>query len=792
MQKITDLKSYFETIPDGARIYSFLSSINEDTPLGKHTISDRIFVNLQTFETRDGFDGEYECHRDYADVHVLIRGHERIHYTDYAETVVTQPYEKARDVEFLSGTKDATVDYGPMQGIVFDVNEPHMPSRRIDKPETVLKAVVKIRKYTCRKREVTMENKGMLSLTNLKLSRTAESTEQKVVSFLIREQYLDRALWKKFVNQFRERIDGDTCGWRGEFWGKSLRGAAMIFASCPDDALYDAMTETVRDMLTAADETGRVTTYRGENEYRIWDLWCRKYVMLGMEYYYEICRDDALRKEIVSFLTGCADDILSHVGKEEGKIPITSSNRWKGVNSSSILEPMVKLYRLTGEARFLAFSEYIVSEGGAEGIDLFRLAREDRLLPYQYGVTKAYEIMSCFEGLYELYLVTGNPDYRDSIVRFGEAVRKSEVTVIGSIGLTHELFDHGAVRQTAPHDDVLQETCVTVTWMKLLSRMLKLTGDPKYADEIEKSYYNAYLGAVNFEKKESPYMYEKFVKKYGCPVLKNCFLPFDSYSPITPMKRGTKVGGDQLFSDGTYYGCCASIGGAGVGTFLRDAVLTDGGSIRVVFYQNGTYRIPWKASEVVLTIRTDYPAENTVSVTVQSDGSETLPLFFRLPGWCSSYCVDGTIGKATVRNGWIEINCHEKCESITLAFQMALAVERPAVWTEDTILSQKVLTGAVPVTIRQSPDELRYFAVKRGPIVFALDEAICSNIDDRFDPDFDSAVVVRENPDQKPAFNPMVELKMNQKSGSPLTLVDYASAGRTWESRITAWLKTKE
>ncbi|MBR4768997.1 MAG: glycoside hydrolase family 127 protein [Lachnospiraceae bacterium] len=632
---------------------------------------------------------------------------------------------------------------------------------------------------------------GKLALAEMDLDRTTEGREREVAEFLIREQFLNGALWKKFVDQFRERIDGDTAGWRGEFWGKSMRGAAMIYRFFPDPDLYRAMTETVRDMLTAADPDGKVTSYTGENEYRVWDLWCRKYVMLGMEYYYVICGDDALKSQIVSFLKGLADDILCHVGKEDGKIPITSSGRWKGVNSSSILEPMVKLYRMTDEKRYLDFASYIVGEGCAEGIDLFECAFEDKKMPYQYGVTKAYEIMSCFEGLYEYYLVTGVEKYRETVIRFAEALMKSEVTTVGSIGLTHELFDHGAVRETAPHDDVLQETCVTVTWMKLLSRLFKLTGDPKYADEIEKSWFNAYLGAVNFRKNDSPYMYAKFVKKYGCPVLKRTFLPFDSYSPITAARRGSKVGGNQMLSDGSYFGCCAAIGGAGVATYLGNAVVKAGDGVCLVLYQNGKYRFRLDGEDVLLSVDTDYPIGTKVRVGVEKTGEKAMKLRMRIPGWCES-C---SFTEPSVKNGgWIVADVRASKWSAELDFAMPVKRLFPMKWEEDQIVLEKQTIGPVLTSVRQSPEELDYVAFKRGPVVFALDERLGRKADANFDlkPEIAHVVPGKNNKNVTDAgIDAAVTLELTEKDGNTVTLMDYASAGQDWKSIITVWLHHK-
>lgn len=99
--------------------------------------------------------------------------------------------------------------------------------------------------------------------------------------------------------------------------------------------------------------------------------------------------------------------------------------------------------------------------------NLFALAYEDKLCPYQYPMTKAYEMISCFEGLLEYWKVTQTPWHKEAVLRFAKKLLESDFTVIGSSGCTHELFDHSTVRQAgAPGGELMQETCVTVTLMK--------------------------------------------------------------------------------------------------------------------------------------------------------------------------------------------------------------------------------------------------------------------------------------------------------------------------------------
>ena len=107
----------------------------------------------------------------------------------------------------------------------------------------------------------------------------------KINDYVIESQFLDENLWKLTVNQFRLHPDTDNNGWRGEFWGKLMRSASLTYRASKNEKLYEAITESVLDMLTAQDDCGRWSTYGFEREFNGWDMWARKYVMLGFTYY---------------------------------------------------------------------------------------------------------------------------------------------------------------------------------------------------------------------------------------------------------------------------------------------------------------------------------------------------------------------------------------------------------------------------------------------------------------------------------------------------------------------------
>lgn len=414
-------------------------------------------------------------------------------------------------------------------------------------------------------------------------------------------------------------------------------------------------------------------------------------------------------------------------------------------------------------------------------------------MPYQYAVSKAYEVISCFEGIVEYYLITGDEKYKKMALQFGEAVAKTEVTVIGSCGCTHELFDHAAARQTAHYDGVMQETCVTVTWMKFCVRLLSLTGDAKYADEIERSWYNALLGAVNTEKKTSDFIYYRFVQELGYPGVVDSVLPFDSYSPLTAGKRGQKLAGNQIFDDLTYFGCCASIGGAGVGAFLNNAVMQSEDGFAINFYADGVTRLEYKGEPIEMKMTTKYPLEGKVCIEIKRTGTQPLTIRCRIPAWSETNGIIASFGDDNLENGYAVWKDTVDNGVIELNFDMQLRVEYPQNWGEDQLYVEYERPAYRPIqtTVYQQPEELDYVCLQRGPIVFALDSALEIPADAALDLCLDYAEISDGNDERVKAIgiNPSIVCRVADKQYGTVTLIDYASAGKDWNTEIAAWLK---
>ena len=570
-----------------------------------------------------------------------------------------------------------------------------------------------------------------------------------------KHQLLEKKTWDKFVEVFTENSDDHDVGWRCEYWGKMMRGACLTYRYHATEELYSMLEYAVRSLLKVQRDDGRFSTYSEEMQFNGWDLWGRKYVLTGMMHFIDICKDEALKSEILTAICRHADYIVERIGDKEGqKSILKTSNHWLCLNSCTILEPFIDLYTRTGKQSYLDFAEYIIGLGGCGGGNLIDLAILDELAPYEYPVNKAYEMMSFFEGVLAYYELTGEEKYLDAVVKFIEKVNETDVTLIGCSGCTHELFDHSIVMQTEYNDVQMQETCVTVTWMRILARLHLLTGKVEYVDRIEKSAYNALYGSIN-TKGENGLSIED-----GMSI--DPFI-FDSYSPLYNNRRGLATGGFKRFRTGGYYGCCACIGSAGTAIFPLIGVLkSDTGVVINEAFEGVVKTTTPLGNSITLNAVSDYPVGDKYALAVFLDESEEFEILVRIPDWCD---------EATLKIG----------DEIKKVYSGYVSVKR--VWSDgDTIelelphyLKSHYLNGKTAYTY--------------GPIVLARDEMKeGKKTDSEFVPtEYNAYKIIPESEGE------MLRILL-ECDGDDVTLYDYASCGKHWtnkNAKVSVWLNAK-
>ena len=125
--------------------FECLESLDPNQPDGKYPIDgDDLFYMIQTYDTTPEAGHEFEAHRDYADIQVLLSGQETLLWAPYEGLTVTKPYEP--DIEFQALTPGATpVILKPGLFCALFPQDAHAPCIDYNTSSKVRKAVVKVR-----------------------------------------------------------------------------------------------------------------------------------------------------------------------------------------------------------------------------------------------------------------------------------------------------------------------------------------------------------------------------------------------------------------------------------------------------------------------------------------------------------------------------------------------------------------------------------------------------------------------------------------------------------------------
>lgn len=541
---------------------------------------------------------------------------------------------------------------------------------------------------------------------------------------------LKKVNYDHLVAPFRDRNERDG-RWRCEFWGKIVRSAIRSWHAVPDPGLEQLIRKTVHDLCATQTPDGCISSYPAELQTKDWDIWGRKYALLGLcRYYREIERSEEVRHAVAR----CLDHLMTQVGPEAQRI--VDCGHHTGLAASSLLGAVVAAARVTGEKRFLDYAKWIAAQGGSTEGDIFTLARRGTA-PAELGNGKAYEMTSCFEGLLELYRETGDPEQLDAVMKYFRAVRDRELFITGAGGLKDmwgEFWYEGRRNQTRSDAGSLGETCVTTTCIRFFGQILRLTGELSAADEMERALYNGILGAM---------------------------VPDGSWwlhANPTPLAGSSfkKRAGDQIPGYGE--DCCVAQGPEALATAACYAVMRTEEGPAVLFYEACEAKIPLAdGSEAALSITGNYPDGATAAITVSLSAPRRFRLKLRVPAWST---------RTRIRVAGEEIPARP-----------GTFAEIDRLWrTGDRVeLEFDLRFRAVP-----APDGGALLAAMRGPVLFARDSRL-GELDTPVSPE--EIENAQEIP-AEPEFARLCRLPDGSK------LCDYASAGNrfTPENTLRVWL----
>jgi len=379
-----------------------------------------------------------------------------------------------------------------------------------------------------------------------------------------------------------------------------------------------------------------------------------------------------------------ADYLCQVFGPRKGQI--------RGYDGHEEIElALVKLFRVTGCQRYLSLASFFVEERGKKphffdwearnrGEDLTTLRRSYQYYQAHCPVRQQREVvghavraMYLYCALADLALEKKDKSLLRTLRLLWEDLITKKIYVTGGIGSTREGEAFGQAYEL-PNDTAYCETCAACGLVFWSHRLLHLEKKAKIADIMELVLYNAALAGISLEGKTFFY--------------------------VNPLWSG----GNHHRQSWYDCACCPSNISRVISSVGQYAYSSSEKDIWVHLYMESKAELHLADSQVILTVKTDYPFDGKVFIKVEPGKICDFTLFLRIPGWCRSWK--------------LFLNGEEKVLPVSSGY---LRIKRT--WKNGDYLQ---LVLEMKTEYLQAHPEVRFdigqVALRRGPLIYCLEQ----------------------------------------------------------------------
>jgi DUF1680 family protein len=271
---------------------------------------------------------------------------------------------------------------------------------------------------------------------------------------------------------------------------------------------------------------------------------------------------------------------------------------------------LVKLYRTTGEKKYLDLAKFFLDVRGPGGWEYNQAHL--KVIDQKEPVGHAVRAMYMFSGMADVAALTGDTAYLKAIDRIWENVVTKKMYITGGIGQTGGNEGFGADYEL-PNMSAYCETCASIAEVFLNHRLFLLHGDSKYIDIMEKVLYNALLSGVS--------------------------LSGDLFFYDNPLESAGQHERQAWFG----CACCPS----NISRFLPSVpgyvYAHKGGDVYINLFTECEASFETPKGKFTLTQKSNYPwqGENVIHVYPEYAGTRTI--YIRIPGWARNEAVPGDL-----------------------------------------------------------------------------------------------------------------------------------------------------
>jgi uncharacterized protein len=276
---------------------------------------------------------------------------------------------------------------------------------------------------------------------------------------------------------------------------------------------------------------------------------------------------------------------------------------------------LARLYRATGNQRYLALAKFFIDVRGPGGDDY----HQSRIKPIDQTQAAGHAVRAgyLYSGMADVAALTGDQRYVRAIDAIWENVAGKKLYITGGIGAVGggEAFGPDYF---LPNMSAYCETCAAVANDFWNERLFLLHGDAKYIDVMERTLYNGLLSGVSLDGK-------KF------------FYP-------NPLESNRQHARSPWFG----VACCPG----NITRFLPSVpgflYAQTGDTLYVNLFAANKAEIERNNGRIVnITEETRYPWDGLVKITVNPDKRSRMAICVRVPGWARDEAAPGGLYRFT-------------------------------------------------------------------------------------------------------------------------------------------------
>ncbi|MDO4582535.1 MAG: glycoside hydrolase family 127 protein [Planctomycetia bacterium] len=559
---------------------------------------------------------------------------------------------------------------------------------------------------------------GMLGLGNVLMGQTSQ--EYSISPVLFTSVEVPTGFWKPRLDACREvtipfsfkkceetgRISNFAKAGgleEGKFQGiyfddsdlyKVIEGAAYVLALRKDEAL-DKYLDGVIAKIAAAQEpdgylyTSRTIYQKAENKegqyvppggndrwtsYGGHELYCVGHLYEAAVAHYQATG----KRNLLDVALKSADLICETFGFDKAE-------NW-APGHEEIEIGLAKLYRLTGEKKYLEQAKYFLDVRGPQEGRKFNVKttyNQEHLpvVEQKEAVGHAVRALYLYSGMADIAALTGDKAYNEAIHEIWKDVVERKIYVTGGLGAIPKGEAFGAAYEL-PNDTAYCETCAAIAGIYWNHRLFLDSGESKYIDVLEKILYNAMLSGVSMSG-------DRFF-----------------YPNVLCVKQEKK-------ERSPWFGCscCPS----NVCRFLASMpgylYAVKGKTIYVNLYSDSKATVKTSQGDVVLEQKTNYPWDGKIQITVHTPGEYTLKC--RVPGWARGEAIPGEEKLYTFLGG------HFQKYDATQDGYLTLTRNWKAGETVELDFPMEILRVVAHEKVEADRGRV---ALQRGPIVYCVEQ----------------------------------------------------------------------